>query len=235
MNTKLRCIVVDDEPLASALIRTYVERTPFLTLVCETNSSTEALCILSKGDIDIAFMDIQMPHLSGTELARLVPPSTKIIFTTAFADYALEGFKVHAFDYLLKPISYEEFLAAALRAKHPDITNESSSTTEPGFLVVKSEYRIIRIPIDSIDYIEGLKDYVKIFCDGSTKATLTLMSMRSLEESLPKTFMRIHRSFIVNMNKVRVIERNCILINGTAIPIAESNRKKFYAALGMEE
>lgn len=233
----LKCLVVDDEPLAAALIAGYVNRTPFLQLKGECNSADEALEFLHNNSIDLLFLDIRMPRLSGLDLAKLVSDSTKIIFTTAYADHALDGFRVHAFDYLLKPVSYDEFYKSSERAyKISETTTMQPAIPVPGHLVVKSEYRILRIPFSSIDYIEGLKDYVKVYTDGSNKPVLTLMSMKNLEDLLPEpTFMRIHRSFIVNLDKVRVVERNCIIMNDQCIPVSDSNRRKFFAAIGMSE
>lgn len=241
--SEIRCLVVDDEPLAAKLISTYVERTPFLSLVAEVGSTEEALTIIQKGEIDLVFLDIRMPRLSGMQLAKIIQDQVHIVFTTAFADYAVEGFKVNALDYLLKPVSYEDFMRAATRALK-EIGNESTVVSSPAtqvepradnneYLLVKSEYRLLRLPFTDIIYIEGLKDYVKIYLDGDTKPILSLMSMKSLEEVLSQPrFMRVHRSFIVNFDKVRTIERNSIIIAGRCIPISDSYRRRFFARLG---
>lgn len=235
MNT-LRCVVVDDEPLASALIASYVRRTPFLELVAECNNAEEALDIIGHGGTDLLFLDIHMPHVNGLQLAERIPPHVRVIFTTAYADHAVEGFRLNAVHYLLKPISYEEFLGAATRALPASGQGENTVGEEPAYLTVKSEYRLVRIPLADIDYVEGLKDYVKIYSGGSQLPVLTLMSMKSLEEMLPsRIFMRVHRSFIVNLEKVRIIERNCINMNGTLIPVSESYRKRFASAIGMPQ
>lgn len=179
-----------------------------------------------------------MPGLSGLELARLVPDTARIIFTTAYADHALEGFRVHAFDYLLKPVSYDEFLQSTMRAYKEKSAPAEPSTliSTPGHLLVKSEYRLLRLPLADIEFIEGLKDYVKIYIAGDDKPVLSLMSMKSLEESLgEQSFMRVHRSFIVNLDKVRIIERNCIIMRDRAIPVSESYRKRFASAIGIDE
>lgn len=231
---KLRCMVVDDEPLAAALISSYVNKTPFLELAAEVGSAAEALAVLGAGDIDVVFSDIRMPGLSGLELARMVPPSTSLIFTTAYSDYALEGYQVDAMDYLLKPVSYAEFMRASSKAlqRHNERQSAPTATAAHGFLTVKSEYRTIRIPFAEIDYIEGLKDYVKIFIHDATAPILTLMSMKTLEEMLPATeFMRVHRSYIVRLGAVRVIERNTIIMRGSCIPVSESYRKAFFSAM----
>lgn len=223
------CLVVDDEPLAAALIASYVDRTPFLRLVARVHSAEEALAVISGQPVDLVFLDIKMPGLSGMQLAKLLPASTKVVFTTAYSDHAVEGFRVDALDYLLKPVSYEDFMEAANKALRAIGPAEPSSTTSGNYLLVKSEYRLLRIPWSEIDYIEGLKDYVKIYLEGQTKAILSLMSIRSLEETLPQNmFMRVHRSFIVNIEKVRVIERNCIIMGGRALPISDTYRKAFF-------
>lgn len=237
MEKILRCLVVDDEPLAARLISTYVEQTPFLELAAELHSPEEVLEAVGNEDIDLIFLDIHMPRLSGMQLAKLLPAGAKIVFTTAYADYAVEGFRVNALDYLLKPVSYDEFLEAATRARQSAEPRENAvpAASQPEFLTVKSEYRLVRIPADDIIYIEGLKDYVKIFTVSDSKPVLSLMSMKSLEENLPEPkFVRVHRSFIVNLDKVRIIERNSIILAGRCIPVSDSYRKRFFALLGGE-
>lgn len=220
-------LVVDDEPLAAALIRSYVERTPFLRLVDEVHSAEEALEVVKNSHVDLVYLDIKMPRLSGMELAKLMPRDVRVVFTTAYSDHAVEGFRLEALDYLLKPVSYEEFLESATRALR-QLTPAEGAVKASGYLTVKSEYRLIRIPFADIEYIEGLKDYVKIYVAGESKAVLSLMSIKSLDEALPSTqFMRVHRSFIVNLDKVRVVERNCIIMGGHAIPVSDSYRKAF--------
>lgn len=231
--TNLRCVVVDDEPLAAQLIASYVCRTPFLTLAGTASNAEEAMGIIRDGDIDLVFLDIHMPGMSGMEFARILPAPTSVVFTTAYADHAVEGFRVDAVDYLLKPVSYNDFLEAANRAavRH---TPSAGTLVADDYIVVKSEYRLLRIPVAEITYIEGLKDYVKIYLDGDQRPVLTLMSMRSLEENLSrKNFMRTHRSFIVNCAKVRVIERNCIIMQGRSLPIGDTYRKAFFDAIGV--
>ena len=237
----LRCLVVDDEPLAARLISTYVERTPFLTLHAEVHTAEEALAAVSDGsDIDLVFLDIRMPRISGMQLARMLPESARIVFTTAYADHAVEGFRVNALDYLLKPVSYDEFLEAAKRALRDHGMRQSASAVPAsqtgGFLMVKSEYRLVRLPVADIIYIEGLKDYVKIYVEGEARPVLTLMSMKAIEDALPApSFARVHRSYIVNLDKVRVIERNCIVLAGRSIPVSESYRQRFFSLLGGNE
>ncbi len=229
----LRCCVIDDEPLASGLIASYITKTPFMELVGEFSSPKEAISTLLEGKVDIVFLDIQMPQLNGIEFAKIIPKSTRIIFTTAYPNYAIDGFKVNALDYLLKPISYEEFLNAANRAlqwanmqvqAQPSFQQGAASET----IIVKSEYKLIQIHVNDILYIEGLKDYVKIYTEGAEKSIMTLISMKTLEKTLPPhKFMRVHRSFIVNISKIKVIERNRIVFGKTHIPISESYKQAF--------
>lgn len=233
MNKQLiECLVVDDEPLAAALISSYVERTPFLHLAGVCNSAEDALNTLSGNCIDLVFLDIRMPGLSGMQLARIIPSQTRIVFTTAYSDHAVEGFRVNALDYLLKPVSYEEFLEAAMKAKNlinPELIRQARQAPSPkSHILIKSEYRLLRIPLDKIIYIEGLKDYVKIHVEHEQNPVLSLMSIKSLEDELPENFMRIHRSFIVNIERVKVIERNTVILAGRAIPISESYRTSFF-------
>ncbi len=236
----LRCIVVDDEPLAGKLIASYIDRTPFLEKKAVFTSSTEVQAFLAGNEVDLIFLDIHMPRMSGMELARLVPSSTKIVFVTAYADYALEGFEVNALDYLLKPVSYEEFMRAANRAYDEAAERRKAQmfrrveTNAPEYLIVKSEYRLMRIPVEEIEFVEGLKDYVKIYVKDNRAPILTLMSMKAVEQMLPDSrFMRVHRSFIVNMASVRTIERNRIVLGDQYVPVSDSYRKQFFEAIGL--
>lgn len=227
--TPIRCCVIDDEPLAVRLIASYVQRTPVLELCGTFNSASEAVRPIIDGKIDIVYLDIEMPQINGIEFARIIPPSCRIIFTTAYDRYAVQGFRVNAVDYLLKPVSYEEFLEATNRAvKSITRTSAVPAAQQREFLLVKSEYRLIQVRISDILYIEGLKDYIKIFVSGQTKAILTLMSMKAIEQALPEdTFMRVHRSYIVNTSKISIIERNHIIIADHLIPVSESYRQAF--------
>lgn len=183
--------------------------------------------------VDLLFCDIQMPGLSGMELSRMLPADTRVIFTTAFSRYAVEGFRVNAVDYLLKPISYADFLAAANKAlAWFELKNRAETplpAAAPQSLFVKTEYRLRQIGFDSILYIEGLKDYVKIHVEEETHPVLTLTSLKSLEEQLPADrFVRVHRSFIVQPSKIRSIERNRIVFGKEYIPVSENYRQAFF-------
>lgn len=224
----LRCIIIDDEPLAVELLAGYVRRTPFLTLAGTFSSAIEAVRDIKEAQADILFLDIQMPTLGGIELARIVPPTTKIVFTTAFSQYAIDGYKVNAAGYLLKPISYDDFLATVAKL-HDDMTNERPAgrlLQQPAgqrFIFVRSEYKLVQIRLDDILYIEGRKDYLRINLDGGTPAVDTLMNMRRMEEFLPAPeFLRIHRSYIVHMPKVSLIDSGHVTLGDTMLPVSES-------------
>lgn len=236
---KLRCLVIDDEPLAVELMEGYVRKTPFLELAGSCGSGTAAFAALREDPVDLLFCDIQMPGLNGMELSRMLPEETRVIFTTAFSRYAVEGFRVRALDYLLKPISYNDFLAAAQKAlawfelkRRADRTPEEAprkAEPERQSLFVKTEYRLQRIDLDRIRYIEGLKDYVKIHVEGEPHPVVSLLSLKTLEEQLPSDrFIRVHRSYIVQPSKIRTIERNRILFGSERIPISENCRQAFY-------
>ena len=235
----IKCLLVDDEPLALDILEGYVKTTPFLQLVARCNSAIEAIQKIEENEIDLIFSDIQMPNLTGMEFSKmLVNKKPKIIFTTAYEKFALESYKVNAIDYLVKPIDYSEFFSAANKAKaiiHGDSANTKSTIDaqyNDGYIFVKSEYKLIRIILKDLIYIEGLKDYVKFYTVNSEKPILSLMSMKSLEEQLTnKGFMRVHRSFIVNLKKVTTVERTRIVFGTKYIPVSakykEAIRKMF--------
>lgn len=226
---QLHCLIIDDEPLALDVIERYVKQTSFLQLHSRCASGTEALRILESEHIDLIFLDIQMPDITGVQLSRMISKDIKIIFTTAYPDFALEGFKVNAVDYLLKPISYEEFYKAALKAQ--DLQRlQQGLVPEKGedFFFVRSEYRQVKIEVKDIVLIEGLKDYVKIHLKSSPKAVLTILSLKSLDERLPTDqFMRIHRSFIVALDQIDTIEKGQVIIRNTRITVADQYKERF--------
>lgn len=234
----LNCIIIDDEPLAIELLKRYVEQTPFLCLIGTYSSAVEALADNSSNkDVNLIFLDIQMPQLSGLEYSSMVNPETRIIFTTAFNKYAIDGFKVNAVDYLLKPISYSDFITAAKKAlqwfelKTKAESNETK-TLQDNCIFVKSDYKWIRIAFDDILYIEGLKDYVKIVLENQQKSILSLISMKALEEKLPAIqFIRVHRSFIVQKSKIKIIDRGRIVFGKEYIPISESYKQNLQSYL----
>lgn len=231
--TKISCLIVDDEPLALDLLERYVQKTPFLDFHGKCASAIEALEVVNSRSIDLIFLDIQMPELTGMEFSRVIKKDTRIIFTTAFNEYAIDGFKVNALDYLLKPFNYEEFLRAANKAKEWFELINAQKTSIPSisnnFIFVKSEYKQIKVDLNEVLYFEGLKDYVKIWLKDQTKPILTIMSLKSLSEELPGTkFMRIHRSFIVALDKIQSVERRqVIMMNKIRVTIAEQYKKAF--------
>ena len=223
----LKCAIVDDEPLALDLLESYVRKTPFLELAGKYPSAIQAMKELPDRHVDLLFLDIQMPELNGLEFSKMVPPSTRIVFTTAFDQYAIDGYKVNALDYLLKPISYTDFLQAAHKAQKwfellPQPREEIQS------IFVKSDYKLVQIELKNILYIEGLKDYIKIYEENSPKPILSLMSMKAMEDLLPASrFMRVHRSYIVQKEKIRIIDRGRIVFGKTYIPISDSYKQAF--------
>lgn len=218
----MKVVIIDDEPLAVELLALYVQKTPFLELIRTYNSAVEALENIETDNPDLLLLDIQMPELTGMEMAHQIPDHTMVIFTTAFPEYALESYKVNTIDYLIKPVPYETFQIAAQKAWRRYCESESSHAQ--AYLYVKSDYKRIRIHLSDILYIEGLKDYVKIhMAEGHV---VTLLSMKSLERYLPaERFLRVHRSFIVNMDHVAVIDRQGITIQGVNIPLSDSYRE----------
>lgn len=237
----IKCLLVDDEPLALNVLEGYVEKTPFLELVARCNSAIEAIQVLETQEVDLVFSDIQMPNLNGMDFSKmLIHKNIKLVFTTAYEQYALEGYKVNALDYLLKPIDYSEFFSAANKAK-TEIMGASSKILNSGvsykddYLFVKSDYKLVKIVLKDLIYIEGLKDYVKFYTVNSEKPILSLMSMKSLEEELTKkNFMRIHRSFIVNLDKITTVERNRIIFGSKYIPVSEKYKDNFQQYLNSD-
>ncbi len=237
----LDCIAVDDEPLALGLVCKFIEQTPFLNLVGRHAGAVDALKAIHSQKIDLIFLDIQMPDLNGIELARVLDKGAdkpRIIFTTAYNQFALEGYKVDALDYLLKPFNYEEFLRAAQKAlNYAELINKApvaaaapgeSEHADDNYLFLKVEYQLVRIALDDILYIEGLKDYVKVHLKGIEKATLSLTSLKALEEKLPsKRFMRVHRSFIVSLDKISSMTKNSLQIGKMNIPVGDQYKEAF--------
>ena len=228
----LRCFAIDDEPLALKQMCSYIEKTPFLELLGGYKDAISALEKINEQQPDLLFADINMPHLNGMDLVRSLQHPCMVVFTTAYDRYALEGFRVDAVDYLLKPISYPAFLKAANKAlkRHnadSKLTTDILSGNDEG-LFVKSEYRVVRIRFNEIKYIEGIREYVRIHLTDN-KPVMTLLSMKALEEKLPpRQFMRVHRSYIVNLNRINIIERNRIVFDKDVyIPIGEQYKEAF--------
>jgi DNA-binding LytR/AlgR family response regulator len=217
----IRCIVIEDEPLALKQMVSYIEKTPFLELKDSFDNAFDALAFLQGYEVDIMFVDINLPDLNGMDFVKSLIHPPRVIFTTAYRDYAVEGFRVDAIDYLVKPISYTDFLQAANKA------NEAVRTRDDDFLLIKSEYKIIRVNFADIQYIEGMREYVRIHLEHA-KPVMTLLSMKNIEQKLPSArFMRVHRSYIVNLTKITTIERNRIIFDKEYIPVGDQYKEAF--------
>jgi DNA-binding LytR/AlgR family response regulator len=231
----IETVAVDDEPLALALVSGYIEKTPGLRLAGKFDNPLEASEFVASNHVDLVFLDIRMPDLSGIEFTRTMEKGPKVIFTTAYEKYALEGYKLEIIDYLMKPFSYEEFLSAVNKArKLLALEQQASSGAEAnnGFLFLKSDYKIKRINFNDILYIEGLKDYVKVYIQNDPKPVLSLSSLKILESKLPpEKFMRVHRSFIVNLERITTVERSRIVFGKEYIPVGDQYKDKFQAFL----
>ncbi len=232
----LRCALVDDEPLALSLLESYVRKTDSLELCGSYSSAIQAMKGLPEHPVDLLFLDIQMPELNGLEFSRMVSPNTRIIFTTAFEQYAIDGYRVNALDYLLKPISYSDFIEAVnkaiqwfemrKKAELPD-TGQISIPTDSNHIYVKSDYKIVQIELDRILYIEGLKDYIKIYTEDNPRPILSLTSMKTMEEKLPSSrFIRVHRSYIVQKQKIKIIDKGRIVFGKEYIPVSDSYKQE---------
>lgn len=219
----ITCAIIDDEPLAAGLLESYARKTPYLQLTGSYNSAILAMKDLRENPVQLIFLDIQMPELSGVEFAKILPKDTKVIFTTAFPQYAVEGYKVNALDYLLKPISYEDFLKSTDKAlEWFTVIQRQDIYRRDRFMFVKTDYKLQRIALDDILYIEGLKDYVRFYLKNGDRI-MSLMSMKKLEEYLPKPeFLRTHRSYIVHMSETPLVDRFRIVFGETFIPISEN-------------
>ncbi len=227
----IRCIVIDDEPLALKQMESYILKIPFLENVALLESALFAGEVLKSGQIDLMFVDINMPDLNGLDFVKALVNPPKVIFTTAYTQYALDGFKVDALDYLLKPICFPDFLKSANKARAWFETHQTGPVqvnNDEKFLFLHSDYRIVRINFKDINYIEAMNEYVKIHLSG-TKPIMSLISMKQLEQQLPADrFMRVHRSYIVNLTKISVIERNRIVFDGKIyIPVSDQYKEKF--------
>lgn len=228
----IRCFAIDDEPLALKQMAAYIGKTPFLELVGQFESAMLALAFLQEESVDLMFVDINMPDLSGMDFVKSLDKPPGIIFTTAYSEYALEGFRVDAIDYLLKPIGYTDFLKSAnkaLKALTPNVdAPKEELKSKEDFLLIKSEHRIVRVNFADIKYIEGMREYVRIHLINA-KPVMTLLSMKALEAQLPgNQFMRVHRSYIVSLSRLNTIERNRIVFDDDVyIPISEQYQKPF--------
>jgi DNA-binding LytR/AlgR family response regulator len=227
----IHTIAIDDEPLALNLVTGYIQKTPFLRFEGGFDNPLSAMEYYENNPVDLVFLDIQMPDLLGTDFARMLLNGPKVIFATAFQKFAIEGFKLEAVDYLLKPFGYEEFLTAALKARkliELESLKANSVETNEKFLFIKSEYKIRRINFADILYIEGMKDYVKIYLKNESSPVLSINSLKTLEAKLPVSdFMRVHRSYIVNLNWIETIERFRIVFGNVYIPVSDQYKDVF--------
>jgi len=227
----IKCIAIDDEPLALNKMAGYISKTPFLKLVAACRSGYEAIELLSSSEADLLFVDINMPDINGLDFVRSLHYKPQIIFVTAFSEYAIEGFRLDALDYLLKPVGYTEFLRSANKARsyfETSSQDNSKAGNSREYIFVKSDYKTVRISVNDITYIEGMREYVRIHLE-SGKPLMPLMSLRVLEEQLPSDrFMRVHRSYIVNLQKIVTIEHNRIVFDGKVyIPVSDQYKEQF--------
>jgi DNA-binding LytR/AlgR family response regulator len=240
----MRCVIIDDEPLAVDIIESYIQQINDMEIVAKCNNPLEAITILNKHQVDLVFLDIEMPNLTGIDLVKAVENIPQFIFTTAYPQYALDGFNLNATDYLVKPIPFHRFLKAVSRAKKKYELEQSNSVSVTSFgskeiaptndfIFVKSEYENIKINVNDIKYIQGLKDYIKIYKKDSNKAILTLSSFKVILDKLPNQFLRVHRSFIVNINYIKALQKTKLVIDDLRIPIGETYKKEVLKRLGV--
>ena len=238
----IRCLAVDDEPLALQQIVAYIRKVPFLELVAQCQSALEARQFLEHDTVDAMFCDINMPDLNGMDFVKLLVSPPLIVFTTAYSEYAVEGFRVNAVDYLLKPFGLQDFQRAANRLKErfeksmatdtsltiPNVSTPIRSHSQDDSIFLKTDYRIVKISISDIRYIEGMSEYLKVWLEGESKPIITLLSMKKMEERLPDYFMRIHRSYIVNLTKIQEVNKNRIIMDAkTYLPIGDMYKEAF--------
>ena len=234
----IKCLAIDDEPLALQKLSSYVKKTPYLQLLGACQSALEAKEIMQKEWIDAIFIDINMPDLNGMEFVKQMDRPPMVVFTTAYSEYALEGFKVDAVDYLLKPFGLQDFLRAAQKVRHryelenpatQSNPNEEAVGIDADAMYLKSDYKTVRINISDIRYVEGMSEYLKIYLEGEKKPLIVLLSMKRLEERLPSnTFMRIHRSYIINLKKIREVNKNRVVLGEDAyLPIGDLYKENF--------
>ncbi len=217
----LRCLAVDDEPLALDLLEDNIRQVSFLTLVGKCKNAIEAIAVLQKEQVDLLFLDVQMPGLTGIQLLKNLKTQPMVIFITAYKNYAVEGFELDILDYLVKPVPFERFLKSVTKAlEFSNLSKKEQKSRE--YLFVNADYTLLKVTIKDIIYIEGLKDYIKIFLSSSSKPVITRLSMKSMEESLPsEQFIRTHKSYIVSIDHIISIRKNRIKLKDTDIPLSD--------------
>ena len=239
----IKCIAIDDEPLALKKLVTYIKKIPYLELVAACHSATEAQQVVGKEEVEAIFLDINMPNLNGLDFAKSLEQDHSrgpiMVFTTAYSEYAVEGYKANAVGYLLKPYGFDEFEAAAQKVRDIHEIRQQAATEvatdddNKDVIFVKSDYRIVRIDISTIRYVEAMSKYLRIYCDDRDKPVIVLLSMKKIEEHLPASkFMRIHRSFIINLSKIREVKKNHVVLDGdSSMPIGDNYKDAFMAYL----
>ena len=228
----IRCIAIDDEPLALQQIAAYINKVPFLELAAQCQSALEARQFLSDERVDAIFCDINMPDLNGMDFVKSLTAPPLVVFTTAYSEYAIEGFKVNAVDYLLKPFGMQEFMRAANRLQERLSIPASAPAETDDTLFLKTDYRIVKVNIPDIRYVEAMSEYLKVWIEGEAKPIITLLSMKKMEERLPDNFMRIHRSYIINLDKIQEVNKNRVIMDAdTYLPIGDLYKEAFQAYL----
>ena len=228
----IHVLAIDDEPLALRQLSSYIQKIPFLHLVAECQSALDAKTVMEQEQVDAIFIDINMPDLNGLDFVKSLPSPPLTVFTTAYSDYAVEGYKVNAVDYLLKPFSLEDMQRAAekVRSQYELMRQgDVSAVDEDDAIFFKTEHRVVRVQIGDIRYVEGMSEYLKIHLEGNKKPLIVLLSMKKLEERLPKSiFMRIHRSYIINLHKIQEVNKNRVILDADAfLPIGDLYRDAF--------
>ncbi len=241
--TKLNCLAVDDESLARKLLQENIEQVPFLNLVKVCKNPYEAMEALQEHQIDLMFLDIQMPGMLGTKFLASLKVKPMVILVTAYDSYALESYDLDVVDYLMKPVSFDRFSKAAHKALdlhkkgNPKTSISKDGITEdtPNFFFVNVEYSLVKIIFDDISHIEGLKDYIKIFVKTQTRPILTKSTLKGIEERLPDNFMRVQKSYIVNLDKIQSIRNHRITIDKFDIPVSDANMDELLKAINYEK
>jgi two-component system LytT family response regulator len=228
----INCLVIDDEPLALDLMESYISKISFLSMVARSDEPLLALQYFEKTRIDLLFLDIQMPDITGIEFYRSLPEKPKVIFTTAFESHAIEGFELHALDYLLKPISFERFVMSVNRARDYIEVKKNPVVNERKYFFLNASHKIHKIFYNDILYLEGLKDYTKIYLEGSKTPLLILQNLKQFEETLPKEeFVRIHRSYIIPVGKLNTIAKKMVVIGDNTIPMSDNYKENLFALI----
>ena len=228
----IRCLAIDDEPLALQQIAAYINKVPFLELAAQCQSALEARQFLSDERVDAIFCDINMPDLNGMDFIKSLTAPPLVVFTTAYSEYAIEGFKVNAVDYLLKPFGMQDFMRAANRLQERLSVPAATAAETDNTLFLKTDYRIVKVNIPDIRYVEAMSEYLKVWIEGETKPIITLLSMKKMEERLPDNFMRVHRSYIINLDKIQEVNKNRVIMDAdTYLPIGDLYKEAFQAYL----